>query len=107
SLSKLTKEEGTDVENRERLIAQAITSGGLSRHYFSMFESLSKNFVAEVKAAHPTPNAIKNLKIAIFEFNKNPEIAAKLSANNADSLIYSAYGLHKLYKKNFSSQPRK
>ncbi len=104
-LSRLTEGKDTLIQNRERAVAHAITSGGLNSHYFSTFERLSKSFVAEVNNLHTTPKTIKNLKAAIFEFNKNPEIAAKISANNADSLFFAAYDLHRLYKKSFFHRP--
>ncbi|RMQ47354.1 YD repeat-containing protein [Pseudomonas cichorii] len=87
-----------------RVAAEVITGGGLNSSYFSGFERLAAIFTNRVRALHPHQETVTDLNTAIIEFNRNPSIAAKISADNADSLIYSAYALYKRYKqKNLQS----
>lgn len=72
--------------------------------YFSRFEQLSNTFINRIKSLHPSPESIMDLQSALNEFNRNPGIAAEISAENADSLTFSAYRLHMLHTKN-SSRP--
>ncbi|WP_310886500.1 RHS repeat-associated core domain-containing protein, partial [Pseudomonas cichorii] len=105
-ISKLIGGGNTTNQPPHQAVAEVITGGGLNLEYFSLFDQLSENFINRLKSLHSNPDSIIDLNSAINEFNRNPDIAAEMSAHNADSLMFSAYSLHKLYKKNFSQQSR-
>ncbi|RMQ39676.1 hypothetical protein ALQ04_200017 [Pseudomonas cichorii] len=106
-LSKLTNGENVTNQNKYRAVAEAITSGGLTRDYFSKIQDLADEFETRVRALHSAPDTIVDLDTAITEFNRDPGIIAEMSSNNADSLIWAAQQLHKRYKEKFPAGPSK
>ena len=104
SASDLALGGNTLNQNAHQAVAEIITGGGMNPVYFSRFEQLSNGFINRIKSLHPSPESIMDLQGALNEFNRNPGIAAEISAENADSLTFSAYRLHMLHTKN-SSRP--
>ncbi|MFJ4142254.1 RHS repeat domain-containing protein [Pseudomonas sp. NPDC089734] len=96
-LPKLTQESNTLPQNKYQAVAEAITRGGLTPEYFSGFEELERGFKRRVSALHPTPGQTLTIETAIAEFNRHPDIIARMSSRNADSLIFAAHALHRLY----------
>ncbi|MBX8569827.1 hypothetical protein K5D36_09070 [Pseudomonas cichorii] len=106
SSSALGQGAATRNRNDYAAVAEAITSGGLSRDYFSKFDELGRSFTRKVDSFNTTRHAIKDLDSALNEFNRNPSVSARISAENPDSIIFSAYYVHKLYKKKFGTPKR-
>ncbi|MBX8522666.1 hypothetical protein K5D37_23650 [Pseudomonas cichorii] len=106
SSSALGQGAATRNRNDYAAVAEAITSGGLTRDYFSKFDELGRSFTRKVDSFNTTRHAIKDLDSALNEFNRNPSVSARISAENPDSIIFSAYYVHKLYKKKFGTPKR-
>ncbi|GFM84592.1 sugar-binding protein [Pseudomonas cichorii] len=103
-ISLLTGGGNTTQKPPYQAVSEIITSGGLNLNYFSYILPAANNFIERVKTFYPAPEFITDLNTAITQFNQNPGIAARVSANNADSLMHAAHHLHEYYMKNILTQ---